>query len=95
MLAFDLLALISQSTVVCSVFVLFVLAGLIAVVSPQVFGRVASNGSRWYDSSRILAAFDKRIDIDHYVLRHTRVFGFAVLISAVVLAYVYYQYFMV
>ena len=68
---------------------LFGLLGLLAVVSPQWFGQVATGCSRWIDSDKILAVFDKRIDVDTYFLRHSRILGALVIVSVCVLAWVH------
>ena len=59
--------------------------GLLALVSPQTFSSVALRGGSWVDSSKYLAVLDKRIDIDQYVLPFSRVLGFSVLSSAVII----------
>ena len=65
------------------------LLGLLALLSPQLFGRIATFGGRWIDSAKALAAFDKRVDVDQYVLRHSRILGSLVIASVSVLGYVY------
>jgi hypothetical protein len=61
--------------------------GLIAVISPDRFKALSSLGSRWVDTSHISQWLDLRIDVDGYVLRHPRMFGFIVSISAIYLAF--------
>jgi len=56
-----------------------VLCGLIAVISPRTFGAIARAASRRVDTQRWLAWLDKEIDIDRYVLKHARLFGFVTL----------------
>jgi hypothetical protein len=53
--------------------------GLMAVAAPRAFQRLAQRSSKWVDSEKLLAVLDKRVDIDAYVLRYTRLFGAAVL----------------
>lgn len=59
--------------------------GLLALVSPQTFSKVAMRGGNWVDSNKYLAVLDKRIDIDQHVLPFSRVLGFSVLASAVII----------
>ena len=63
--------------------------GLLAVVSPARFATIAHGGGRWIDTSSISELLDRPISVDHYVLRYSRTFGVAVVISAVWLAYLY------
>ena len=51
------------------------LLGSIAVAMPGVFQRLARQSSQWVDAERLLAVLDKRVDIDTYILRYTRLFG--------------------
>lgn len=51
------------------------LSGLLALVSPRLFSRVAAYGSIWVDTDRWLKRFDRRLDVDPFVLRHCRLFG--------------------
>ena len=60
--------------------------GLVALVSPRLFSRLATWGSVWVDTDRVLKKADHRIDIDAYVLRYCRLFGAGVLGVVVVLA---------
>ena len=60
--------------------------GLLAMVSPQRFSRLAHRGSGWIDTNKYLSFLDKRVDIDQAVLPFSRVLGFAVLGSAVLWA---------
>jgi hypothetical protein len=63
------------------------LAGLLAVVSPRTFQKLAGQSGRWVDSSRALECLDRKVDIDAYVLPRSRLLGVAVLVSVAVLAY--------
>ena len=69
---------------------LFGVLGMVAVVSPRHFERLAMRSSKWVDTSQIAAALDKSVDVDQHVLRHGRLFGLAVLVASFVLAYCYY-----
>jgi len=60
--------------------------GLLALLSPPLFSRLAHWGSLWIDTDRFFATLDRRIDIDRPVLRYSRLFGMAVLGVVVVLA---------
>ena len=61
--------------------------GLVALVSPQSFKRMAEFGGRWLDSSKITAQLDRRIDVDRLVLPHSRMLGAAVLASVAILCF--------
>jgi hypothetical protein len=65
------------------------LLGLLAVVSPPRFARIAQSGGQWIDTSKLQQLLDRPIGIDHHVLRYSRLFGAAVIASALWLAYVY------
>jgi hypothetical protein len=58
-------------------------------VSPRWFGRVATYTGRWIDSAKALAVFDKKVDVDQYVLRHSRILGTLVVASVCLLGYLY------
>jgi hypothetical protein len=60
--------------------------GILAMFSPQRFAKLAHRGGSWIDTNKILAVLDKRIDIDNYVLPFSRVLGFAVFASAILIA---------
>lgn len=60
--------------------------GILAMASPQRFAKLAHRGGSWIDTNRALAVLDKRIDIDRHVLPFSRVLGFAVLASAILIA---------
>jgi len=62
------------------------LLGLIAVISPRWFQILATQGSQWVDTNKLLACLDKRFDIDCYILPHSRLLGATVLASLAVLA---------
>ena len=61
--------------------------GVVAVISPRFFAKLATKSGRWVDSARYLAALDKKIDLDRLVLPHSRLFGALVLISVSILAF--------
>ena len=59
--------------------------GVLALVSPKTFSSVALYSSQWVDSNRVVALLDRRIDIDRFVLGHSRIFGTLVLVAVAVL----------
>lgn len=63
--------------------------GLMAIVSPRLFAALAERSSRWVDSRWFFDLFDKRFDVDRFVLRHSRTFGTLVLAAVSVLTYMY------
>lgn len=66
--------------------------GLTATFAPGHFANIASRGSKWVDTDKVLQALDKPIDIDRHVLRYSRAFGMLVAVAAIWLAYVYYAH---
>ncbi len=69
---------------VCAVLGGVGILGLVALAWPQRFQRLATWGRTWVDTDGLAKRLDVQIDIDRYVLRHTRLFG--ALITTVVLA---------
>jgi hypothetical protein len=65
----------------------FGLLGALALFSPRHFHRVATEGSRWIDTDRILAWLDRRYDVDSLVLPFSRVLGALVIASVIVLGW--------
>jgi hypothetical protein len=59
--------------------------GVLAMVSPRHFSSMATRGSNWVDTNKLLEVLDKRIDIDESVKPFSRVLGFAVVASAVLI----------
>lgn len=55
--------------------------GLLALVSPSLFAEVARRSGKWVDSQKVLAYLDKQVDIDSYVLPHSRMLGISVLLA--------------
>lgn len=64
------------------------LLGLLAIVSPRLFQKLAGQTDRWVDSNRALECLDRKVDIDSYILPRSRILGVAVLVSVAVLSYV-------
>ena len=50
-------------------------AALLAVLKPSVFQTISARSSRWIDVDRFTRKLDKRIEIDHRVLPHSRLLG--------------------
>jgi hypothetical protein len=74
------------------VFALLSLAGalgLLAIVSPTRFARVAQSGGYWVDTRWITDFLDRPISVDHHVLRYSRSFGVLVVASSLWLAYLF------
>jgi len=65
------------------------LLGVLAVLSPSRFALIAHSGGQWIDTSKLTELLDRRIPVDHMVLRHSRLFGVLVTVSALWLAYVF------
>ena len=55
------------------------LLSLLAVLKPSLFRRVAAFSSHSIDTSKLHSLLDTSIDIDRYILPHSRLFGTAVL----------------
>ena len=60
--------------------------GALAMISPRLFSRLAHASSLWVDFDGMVDKMQRRIDIDHYVLRHCRLFGVVVLAAVAILA---------
>ncbi|MDP6557126.1 MAG: hypothetical protein QGG71_20830 [Pirellulaceae bacterium] len=59
-----------------------VTCGVIAVILPLTFGKLATFLGKWVEAFPTLAFVEKRVDVDHYVLRYTRTFGALVLLAS-------------
>lgn len=80
----DLLLPLTQDLLVvfaCVLFGIFGLLGVVAVVSPKHFERLANVSSHWVDSSKLFAFLERRYDIDSYILPYSRVLGVLMLLS--------------
>jgi hypothetical protein len=62
--------------------------GLVALVSPRWFAAIARAGNHWVDTSKWLAKFDTRVDVDSRLLPYSRHLGAAVIASVAALAFV-------
>jgi hypothetical protein len=61
-------------------------AGVTALFSPRRFSRLARWTSLWVDTDELIDKMQSRIDVDHYVLRHCRLFGLVVVGAVAILA---------
>ena len=59
--------------------------GMLAMVKPKWFVWLCERSSRWINSGWCLPLIDRPYDIDEPVLRHTRIFGGAILGSSMFL----------
>ncbi len=65
-----------EFTTILSTMILSVSAcGVLALVAPNKFERIARFWGRWVETKPTVPLADRRIDIDDFVLRHARVFG--------------------
>ena len=64
--------------------------GLLALLSPRLFSKLAAVGNYWVDTSNVLAKLDRRIEVDSRVLPYSRWLGVAVVLSVALLAFVLY-----
>lgn len=70
----------------CALLGVLAAVGLVALASPTCFSRIARRGGEWIDTQKVVDVLDKRIDIDETVLPYSRVLGFAVLASVILIA---------
>ncbi len=87
-----ILAIATKHAILWATLVVLIGVSLIAIVSPRRFAMLATRSGRWVDTNKIVEVFDKRIDIDQYVLPFSRLLGIAVLASLAVLSYVLVHY---
>jgi hypothetical protein len=74
--------------VVWTLMVLFGLLGVLAVISPRLFACLALRGGQWIDTDKLADKLNHRVNIDEYVLPHSRVLGGAVIAAVGLLALV-------
>ena len=55
------------------------LCGIVAAISPRTFAAIAALARRRVESQRWLAWLDREVDIDRYILKHSRLFGLSTL----------------
>jgi hypothetical protein len=63
--------------------------GFVAIVAPKQFARIADRGSQLVDNSQFFARLDQPVNLDRHVLRYSRIFGVAVVLSAGFLCWVF------
>ena len=80
-------ALNSVDFIILSVLSALGITGVLAIVSPRSFARIASSCSRWVDSANLLHVFDKRVELDQCVLPYSRALGVLVVLSVSLLGY--------
>lgn len=61
------------------------IVGLLAILSPRLFSRLVAVGGVWIDIDKLARKLDRRIDLDPYILRHSRLFGGLLLGAAALL----------
>ena len=66
--------------------------GLIAMFSPKMFALVAETGGIWVTKPKQPAMFESTIDIDKFVIRHSREFGSIVTLVTVFLTLFFFGY---
>jgi hypothetical protein len=87
-----ILAFVSKQSILWGTLAFLGLIGLIAIVSPRRFEKLATRSGKWVDTNKLAEVLDKRVDIDHYVLPFSRLLGVAVILSVAVLSYVVLRY---
>ncbi len=75
-----------QQLVVLASLGLVGVAGLLALLSPRFFSRLAYWGGLWVDTDKYADMLNNRVQIDHHVLRHCRLFGGVVMTVVFVIA---------
>lgn len=82
---------VNWGPVVWALLGIFAAAGLLALIAPRRFAALTQSSNQWVDTNKILATFDKRFDIDKFILPHARFLGFVVLLGVATLAYVFWN----
>ena len=90
---FELIASVRWEPFIWSLLGIFGAFGLLAVVAPQRFAALTQYSGQWVNTEKVLAVLDKRVDIDHYFLPHSRLFGAMVLTGVFALAVFTWRYF--
>ena len=65
------------------------LVGLLALISPRAFALVVDKGNYWIDTSKFFSLLERRVDIDDYAVRHSRVTGMITLAGTAILGWLY------
>ena len=67
------------------------IVGLVALVSPKKFVLVAETGGIWITKPKSTTFYESPIDIDQFVIRHSRQFGSMVTLGVVYLAFSFFD----
>ncbi len=59
------IAVTSKQATLWTALGLFACIGVVAIISPRLFGVLATRSGRWIDTNKLFEVFDKRFDIDH------------------------------
>lgn len=59
-----------------------VTCGVIAIILPRTFGKLAAFLGKWIEALPTFKTIDRRLDVDHYFLKYTRVFGACILMAS-------------
>lgn len=62
--------------------------GVVALVSPTLFARLAQAGATWFDTRPFFQRIDRPFYIDPPLMLHSRVFGLVVLAATIVLIWI-------
>ena len=76
----------ASQAVACTLLVLTGGLGLLALLCPRLFERVATKGSQWIDTQKLIERLDRQYDVDRYILPYSRLFGLLVVASVLFLA---------
>ncbi|MBN1853608.1 MAG: diguanylate cyclase [Pirellulales bacterium] len=68
------------------------MVGALALASPKLFSVVAEVGGIWINTPKSSLIFDKSINIDRFVIKHSRKFGFLVIVVVTYLAIFFLGY---
>jgi hypothetical protein len=66
--------------------------GLLAIISPSSFSALTTRSNLWIDTNKLVAALDKRVDVDRYILPFSRALGLAVVLAVAVIAILFSRY---
>ena len=89
---FELIAVMNWTPAVWAGLGIIGALGLLALFAPQRFAALTQHSSQWVDTEKILSSLDKKVDVDQYVLPHSRILGGLVLAGVATLAYLFVQY---
>jgi hypothetical protein len=92
MSGFILLAVSAKEALMWGGLGVLTFVGLLAVISPRRFAKLANCGSQWIDTSKVVERLDKPIHVDRYILPFSRLLGAAVILAVVLIGYLHLQY---